>query len=266
MGATIRYRPRHAGAFTLVELLVVIGIIALLISILLPAIHKARLAALTTDCASQLRQLTTACQMYLNEQRTYPEALYIPAFEGCAPSTIQPGLLNELGPYLKWPTFQGTELTTDLPKIAVCPYRSEFDLFQQPNNSVGTTYWITGYVYCGPLNDISNVAGTILNPSHIAPARGTHRGVLWADTLIYSAAGATPIGYSFFHCSGGISFNAAYGTSNTIGPWTCQNRAWSDGSVEQINSARVDLNPAHANTAASYELSIPGLFNLFYYF
>jgi prepilin-type N-terminal cleavage/methylation domain-containing protein len=194
MGTTTRYHPKHVCAFTLVELLVVIGIISLLISILLPTIHKARLAALNTDCASQLRQLTTACQMYLNEQRAYPESLYIPAFEGCAPSTIQPRLLNELGPYLKWPTFQGTELTTDLPKIADCPYRSQLDLFQQPNNSVGTTYWITGYVYCGPLNDSLNLTGVILNSGHIVSAKGTHRGVLWADTLMYSANGTAPIG------------------------------------------------------------------------
>ena len=62
---------RSKRGFTLIELLVVIGIIAILISILLPSLSRARKSAQTVQCASNLRQLYTLTHIYTNLYNGY---------------------------------------------------------------------------------------------------------------------------------------------------------------------------------------------------
>ncbi len=62
---------RQRSAFTLVELLVVVGIIAVLVALLMPALSRAREQALSVQCLSNLRQIGIGLQMYASANRMY---------------------------------------------------------------------------------------------------------------------------------------------------------------------------------------------------
>src|SRR6476646_893261 len=64
-------KHREVQGFTLVALLVVIGIIGILIALILPAINGARRQAQLVQCAANLRQITSASLLHAQEHRGY---------------------------------------------------------------------------------------------------------------------------------------------------------------------------------------------------
>src|SRR4051812_6278725 len=99
---------RVQTGFTLVELLVVIGIIALLISILLPSLNAARKQAMAIKCLSNLRSISQAVQMYGNDWK----GAIVPSHYWGAASALGDGdpwaFALVAGKYLPNPAVDGT--------------------------------------------------------------------------------------------------------------------------------------------------------------
>ena len=64
--------PRRRAAFSLVELLTVIAIIAVLVGLLLPAVQSARESSRRSSCANNLKQLALGCLSYDSSQGHFP--------------------------------------------------------------------------------------------------------------------------------------------------------------------------------------------------
>jgi prepilin-type N-terminal cleavage/methylation domain-containing protein/prepilin-type processing-associated H-X9-DG protein len=102
----------RSRGFTLVELLVVIGIIALLISILLPALSTARKQAQSLKCMSNLRSIATATLMYCNASKDMP------------PDGAE-GPPQNLYDWVYWQPAGATAPYADVTQSAIAPYISK---------------------------------------------------------------------------------------------------------------------------------------------
>ena len=105
-------RSSRTVGFTLVELLVVIGIIAILVSVLLPVLSRARDAAYTTQCLSNLRQMYMADVIYMNRNRNW----HLPGWTGL-PTNGNMVVPAQNGKDI-WTSFEDFRRTLQMPFVA----------------------------------------------------------------------------------------------------------------------------------------------------
>lgn len=169
----IQREKNVARAFTLVELLVVIGVIAVLIAVLLPTLSRARRSAASISCASNMRQWALATEMYANENGGF-----LPRRgQGVMPTsqlTRPTDWFNALPPYLKQAAYMDMATAGSIPRpgaasVWICP---------QATDPSGSYYWAYGMNMALSVWDASQNHG---QPDKITGVGNTSILVLFAD-------------------------------------------------------------------------------------
>jgi len=214
-------KRRRRRAFTLVELLVVIGIIAVLVGVLLPAMSGARDVARTTSCLGNLRQLALAAQHYVITNRgQFPVARWGGdnwdfSIVNCKPV---PGLL-----------WRGQ---TDL-RIQQCPS------FDGKANSLDP---YTGYNY--NTSYVGHGQGeTVESPARLAQVRDPSRTALFGDGEFYNGANKF-MRAPFPHAGDQTTTTRAAGTQGYRHSGHTTNVAFCDGHAESWRDRYVKTIPS----------------------
>jgi prepilin-type N-terminal cleavage/methylation domain-containing protein len=183
--------------FTLIELLVVVGIMALLISILLPSLSSARAEARATVCATNQRHVGTAVAIYMNRERVYPVSYAYLDKKGRADISAKAQQTNGPSPpkfgYVHWTWFLYGNGTVD-DSAFECP---DFDNGGAPRTNPGeeAADWEGGQI-----DDLGNTGAN------------TDREDLQAPRVAYMAnAAVMPRNKFNTVLSGGIRYNKLIG-------------------------------------------------------
>ncbi len=168
-------RNRRPNAFTVIEVLVVIGIIGVLMAILLPAAERVRHQAYIDKCASNLRQIGLAIATYESDNHgNYPRTLADETYTKVLPTGLTKGTgIMAADPFqggvgyndLTAPLFLVLKSQRVTPEVFICPYNDETDFSADTAPIAGRSNFTNykknlGYSFANPYgNTTASAAG-----------------------------------------------------------------------------------------------------------
>jgi len=187
IGAAPRFARRRA--FTLIELLVVIAIIAILASLLLPALARAKESSKRAKCLSNLRQIAIGMTMYAQDSgdkvvQARPQSSQVPGSKAWVQLALNI-------PDANGAKSVGLTIQSNTPSIWTCPNRNLL-----PNFDTTYNQWNIGYQYFGGITTWVNQIGTFPSRSPVRLSQAAPYWALAADAICRVETGwggATPV-------------------------------------------------------------------------
>lgn len=230
-------------AFTLVELLVVVGIIAVLIAILMPALSRARQNAVRIKCQANLRSLGQAMTMYVQQYGVYPCCTHVRAQAIVWTVRLRPYAGGEREVFYcpaqdercRWKTDYPASVPRATALASSCGYEPGEPLLLYPGS-----FFSYGYNFGGASSKIWGNIGLVTD--------GTHRGLgFQADTDVANILGA-----------GHIAANRVKAPSEMIAIADTIADGLADCAVSPIPDAKAFMWPARVHSGGANVLFCDG--------